>query len=243
MRCLFGCPDIVSLTEKFLMARIFFSRIFTENNPVMGDSKTLCIPEAKGLTIFLKTFHCFRMLVPFPKYLPKLSIFSQYIFSRFGKISYYFPKRFKTFLKHHIKCNLTISMSTMLYAQNTHTHVCKVQVLCSPADLPVCNCIFLRPWRSAARILRVTCTSWMAQSHCFWRQCRHGLRVHTWVTMYTLCIRLDHFTLIINTWHHVLKWNVLKWNVFKYMYLNYVLYMYMYMYMYMYIMLSMYMYM
>ena len=30
------------------MARICF-QIFTENNPVMGDSKTLCIPEAKGL--------------------------------------------------------------------------------------------------------------------------------------------------------------------------------------------------
>ena len=48
MRRLFGCPDIVSLTEKFLMARNFF-RIFTENNPVMGDSKTFCIPEATGL--------------------------------------------------------------------------------------------------------------------------------------------------------------------------------------------------
>ena len=48
MRRLFGCPDIVSLTEKFLMARNFF-RIFTENNPVMWDSKTFCIPEAKGL--------------------------------------------------------------------------------------------------------------------------------------------------------------------------------------------------
>ena len=48
MRRLFGCPDIVSLTEKFLMARNFF-RIFTENNAVMGDSKTFCIPEAKGL--------------------------------------------------------------------------------------------------------------------------------------------------------------------------------------------------
>ena len=48
MRRLFGCPNIISLTEKFLMARNFF-RIFTENNPVMGDSKTLCIPEAKGL--------------------------------------------------------------------------------------------------------------------------------------------------------------------------------------------------
>ena len=50
MRRLFGCPDIVSLTEKFLMARIFF-RIFTENNPVMGDSKTFGIPEAKGLNV------------------------------------------------------------------------------------------------------------------------------------------------------------------------------------------------
>ena len=48
MRRLFGCPDIISLTEKFLMARNFY-RIFTENNPVMGDSKTFGIPEAKGL--------------------------------------------------------------------------------------------------------------------------------------------------------------------------------------------------
>ena len=48
MRRLFGCPDIVSLTEKFLMARNFY-RIFTENNLVMGDSKTFGIPEAKGL--------------------------------------------------------------------------------------------------------------------------------------------------------------------------------------------------
>ena len=47
MRRLFGCPDIVSLTEKFLMARNFY-RIFTENNPVMGDSKTFGIPEAKA---------------------------------------------------------------------------------------------------------------------------------------------------------------------------------------------------
>ena len=51
MRRLFGCPDIVSLTEKFLMARNFY-RIFTENNPVMGDSKTFGIPEAKGLNKF-----------------------------------------------------------------------------------------------------------------------------------------------------------------------------------------------
>ena len=49
MRRLFGCPDIVSLTDTFLMARNFY-RIFTENNPVMGDSKTFCIPEAKGLS-------------------------------------------------------------------------------------------------------------------------------------------------------------------------------------------------
>ena len=50
MRHLFGCPDIVSLTEKFLMARNFF-RIFTENNPVTGSIKTFFIPEAKGLII------------------------------------------------------------------------------------------------------------------------------------------------------------------------------------------------
>ena len=31
------------------MARNFF-RIFNGNNPVMGYSKTFCIPEAKGLT-------------------------------------------------------------------------------------------------------------------------------------------------------------------------------------------------
>ena len=47
MSGLFGCPDIVSLTEKYLMTRNF-SRIFTEN-PVMGYSKTFFIPEAKGL--------------------------------------------------------------------------------------------------------------------------------------------------------------------------------------------------
>ena len=39
------------LTEKFLMARNFY-RIFTENKPVMGDSKTFGIPEAKGLKKF-----------------------------------------------------------------------------------------------------------------------------------------------------------------------------------------------
>ena len=59
MRRLFGCPDIVSLTEKFLMARNFFW-IFAENNPVMWDSKTFCIPEAKGLTILSASIasHC-----------------------------------------------------------------------------------------------------------------------------------------------------------------------------------------
>ena len=58
MRRLFGCPDIVSLTEKFFMARNFY-RIFTENNPVMGDSKTFGIPEAKGL----KQLFCVEQLL------------------------------------------------------------------------------------------------------------------------------------------------------------------------------------
>ena len=61
MRRLFGCPDIVSLTEKFLMARNFY-RIFTENNPVMGDSKTFGIPEAKGLRLQVRTTAC-RLLM------------------------------------------------------------------------------------------------------------------------------------------------------------------------------------
>ena len=56
MRRLFGCPDIVSLTEKFLMARNFY-RIFTENNPVMGDSKTFGIPEAKGNIVGTNLIH------------------------------------------------------------------------------------------------------------------------------------------------------------------------------------------
>ena len=55
MRRLFGCPDIVSLTENFLMARNF-DRIFTENNPVMGDSKTFGIPEAKGLKALWRVY-------------------------------------------------------------------------------------------------------------------------------------------------------------------------------------------
>ena len=64
MRRLFGCPDIVSLTDTFLMARNFY-RIFTENNPVMGDSKTFGIPEAKGLmpSTCLKLLH--RAYSPF----------------------------------------------------------------------------------------------------------------------------------------------------------------------------------
>ena len=33
------------------MARNFY-QIFTENNPVMGDSKTFGIPEANGLMTF-----------------------------------------------------------------------------------------------------------------------------------------------------------------------------------------------
>ena len=37
---LFGCPDFVSLTEKLLMARIFF-RIFTENDPALGTGKNI----------------------------------------------------------------------------------------------------------------------------------------------------------------------------------------------------------
>ena len=36
------------------MARNFY-RIFTENNPIMGDSKTFGIPEAKGLTEIVHT--------------------------------------------------------------------------------------------------------------------------------------------------------------------------------------------
>ena len=50
MRRLFGCPDIVSLTEKFLMARNLF-RIFTENNPVMGYSKTFFYSRSEGVLI------------------------------------------------------------------------------------------------------------------------------------------------------------------------------------------------
>ena len=53
MRRLFGCPDIVSLTEKFLMARNFF-QIFTENNPTRGTGKNIHVcnmHEAKGLTV------------------------------------------------------------------------------------------------------------------------------------------------------------------------------------------------
>ena len=38
------------------MARNFY-RIFTENNPVMGDSKTFGIPEAKGLATCTSRIH------------------------------------------------------------------------------------------------------------------------------------------------------------------------------------------
>ena len=48
MRCLFGCPDIVSLTDKFLMARNFFN-IFIENNPVQGTGKNIICPTWTGL--------------------------------------------------------------------------------------------------------------------------------------------------------------------------------------------------
>ena len=48
MRRLFGCPDIVSLTEKFLMARNFY-RIFTENNPVMGGQQNLWYSRSEGV--------------------------------------------------------------------------------------------------------------------------------------------------------------------------------------------------
>ena len=49
MRHLFGCPDIVSLTEKFLMARNFF-RIFTENNPVnYGVQQNLFYSRSEGV--------------------------------------------------------------------------------------------------------------------------------------------------------------------------------------------------
>ena len=50
MRRLFGCPDIVSLTEKFVMARICF-QIFTENNPVWGSGKKYNKPDVKGLKV------------------------------------------------------------------------------------------------------------------------------------------------------------------------------------------------
>ena len=48
MMRLFGCPDFVSLTEKFLMARIFF-RIFTENNPALGTEKKKNFPDVNWL--------------------------------------------------------------------------------------------------------------------------------------------------------------------------------------------------
>ena len=65
MRRLFGCPDIVSLTEKFLMARNFF-RIFTENNPVWGSGKKYNIAgglaDVKGLIINCTYTYCLKVL-------------------------------------------------------------------------------------------------------------------------------------------------------------------------------------
>ena len=56
------------MTEKFLMARNFF-RIFTENNPVMGYSKTFFIPEAKGLKKCLKPSTTSFKAVPGTRYM------------------------------------------------------------------------------------------------------------------------------------------------------------------------------
>ena len=50
------------------MARNFY-RIFTENNPVMGDSKTFGIPEAKGLRGMVLTINAaatYRLTVVSP---------------------------------------------------------------------------------------------------------------------------------------------------------------------------------
>ena len=43
-----SCADIISLTEKFLMARNFF-RMFTENNPTRGTRKNIIMPDVKRL--------------------------------------------------------------------------------------------------------------------------------------------------------------------------------------------------
>ena len=60
------------MTENFLMARNFF-RIFNENNPVMGYSKTFFIPEAKGLrAIPVKTqYFVFPTMNPVQGLLPE----------------------------------------------------------------------------------------------------------------------------------------------------------------------------
>ena len=50
MRHLFGCPDIVSLTDTFLMARNFF-QIFTENNPARGTGKKI-ICQSEGVNMY-----------------------------------------------------------------------------------------------------------------------------------------------------------------------------------------------
>ena len=53
MRHLFGCPDIVSLTEKFLMARNFFPEFSLKIIPHGGPEKIYNMPEAKGLNPFI----------------------------------------------------------------------------------------------------------------------------------------------------------------------------------------------
>ena len=50
---LFGCPDFISLTQTFLMARNFFG-IFTKNNPAQGTGKKYNIPDVILLKGMLK---------------------------------------------------------------------------------------------------------------------------------------------------------------------------------------------
>ncbi len=66
------------MTEKFLMARNFY-RIFTENNPIVGDSKTFGIPEAKGLKMHGYNFRGVSRL-PSSDFTPKLSLFVKLLF-------------------------------------------------------------------------------------------------------------------------------------------------------------------
>ena len=85
MRRLFGCPDIVSLTEKFLIARNFF-RIFTENNPVMWDSKTFCIPEVKGLSVNKTISFQFSMFTSLDSIASVVGIFMYLTISKFKQV-------------------------------------------------------------------------------------------------------------------------------------------------------------